>query len=128
MRGSTAATLAASVQRLPHRTVRGSCAEVAAPHNTRRHSVLCNAGRFSLHTEGKSGVYAYEQETIKMLSDDELKQFRRRKKAWEWFEKVAPSYRKVTLHWVTSAKQPATRERRLAQLVESAAAGERRLR
>ena len=82
---------------------------------------------FALRTERRSNVYAYEQETAKVLTDAELSAFRRKKKAWAWFEKVAPSYRKVMLHWVTSAKQPATRARRLAQLIESAAAGEKLL-
>ena len=82
---------------------------------------------FALRTERRSSVYAYEQETAKVLTDAELSAFRRKKKAWAWFEKVAPSYRKVMLHWVTSAKQPATRARRLAQLIESAAAGEKML-
>ena len=82
---------------------------------------------FALRTERRSRVYAYEQETAKGLTDAELSAFQRKRKAWAWFEKVAPSYRKVMLHWITSAKQPATRARRLAQLIESAAAGEKML-
>ena len=82
---------------------------------------------FAGRTERKSSVYAYEQETVHALRKDELKPFRRRKKAWDWFEKVAPSYRKAMLHWVTSATQPATHARRSAQPVERAAAGERML-
>jgi hypothetical protein len=34
-----------------------------------------------------------------------------------------PSYRRPALWWVVSAKQPATRERRLATLIEDSAAG-----
>ena len=82
---------------------------------------------FELRTAAKSNVYAYEQATAKELTAAELAAFRRRRKAWTWFEAVAPSYRKVMLHWVTSAKQGATRERRLAKLMDSCAAGERLL-
>ena len=104
--------------------------------NIARVGVLRSEGRmaeaglaaFALRTERRSSVYAYEQDTVKVLTDAELSVFRRRKKAWEWFDRVAPSYRKVMLHWVTSAKQPEIRARRLAQLMESAALGEKVLR
>lgn len=82
---------------------------------------------FALRTDGKSNVYAYEQATARELTAAELAAFQRRKKAWAWFEAVAPSYRKVVLHWVTSAKQAATRERRLTKLMDSCAVGERLL-
>ena len=43
--------------------------------------------------------------------------------AWADWERRPPSYRRAVLHWVTSAKQAATRERRLAALIEDSAAG-----
>ena len=52
--------------------------------------------------------------------------FQRNKAAWRYFqESTPPSYRKVMLHWLTSAKRDATREARFAQLVTACAAGER---
>ncbi|MFL6749086.1 MAG: YdeI/OmpD-associated family protein, partial [Sphingomicrobium sp.] len=42
----------------------------------------------------------------------------------DW-EKRPPGYRKVVLHWVTSAKKPETRARRLATLIECSARGEK---
>ena len=33
------------------------------------------------------------------------------------------SYRKVAMHWVSGAKQQATRDRRMAQLIDDSAAG-----
>lgn len=48
-----------------------------------------------------------------------MKQFKRNKRAWAYFETTPPSYRKVVIHWVHSAKQAATRERRLSQLIEA---------
>ena len=80
---------------------------------------------FGRRTEKKSGVYAYEQEETAGFAPDEERAFRRRRRAWTFFEGTPPSYRKVVLHWVTSAKKPETRARRLAQLVEACARGER---
>jgi ABC-type oligopeptide transport system substrate-binding subunit len=40
-----------------------------------------------------------------------------------FWEAATPSYRRLVVHWVLSAKQEATRERRLAQLIDDCAAG-----
>ncbi len=72
--------------------------------------------------KGKSGLYAYER-ALAALSADEEAHFRRNQAAWADWEKRPPGYRKVVLHWVTSAKRPETRARRLAILIESSAAG-----
>ncbi len=72
---------------------------------------------FEARTEDKTGVYAFERHAPAELRDEELKLFRKHQDAWSYFEKCPPSYRKVMLHWVTGAKQVATRERRLSQLI-----------
>ena len=74
--------------------------------------------------KGKSGLYAYERELAKLAPDDEA-QFRKAKAAWADWEKRPPGYCKTVLHWVTSAKKPETRAKRLATLIESSAAGEK---
>ena len=74
----------------------------------------------------KTGVYAFEREQPAELSDAEARGFQKNKLAWPYFEATAPSYKRVMLHWVVSAKQAATRERRLSQLIE-ACAEERRI-
>jgi uncharacterized protein YdeI (YjbR/CyaY-like superfamily) len=73
---------------------------------------------------GPSGVYAYEKPLAALSAEDEA-QFRKNKRAWADWEKRPPGYRKVVLHWVTSAKKPETRARRLGILIESSAAGEK---
>jgi uncharacterized protein YdeI (YjbR/CyaY-like superfamily) len=70
----------------------------------------------------RTGVYAYEN-VQKELSREETARFRRDKAAWADWEKRPPGYRKVVLHWITSAKKPETRERRLATLIADSAAG-----
>ena len=54
-----------------------------------------------------------------------LKRFKANPRAWAWFERQAPSFRRVAAHWVTSAKKPETRASRLASLIASSARGER---
>jgi uncharacterized protein YdeI (YjbR/CyaY-like superfamily) len=57
------------------------------------------------------------------LSDAETAAFTRNKAAWADWKKRPPGYRRVVLHWITSAKKPETRARRLATLIEDSAAG-----
>jgi uncharacterized protein YdeI (YjbR/CyaY-like superfamily) len=80
---------------------------------------------FGQRTVAKSIVYAYEQPQTAELSDEQLREFKRNRKAWKYFEAAPPGYRKVLLHWVTSAKRPDTRASRLATLVDACAAGKR---
>lgn len=99
--------------------------------NIARVEALIAAGRmqpaglaaFARRTERRSGIYSFEQEQAASLSPDEIRTFKRDRAAWAYFEAAPPGYRKRMLHWVTSAKQAATRERRLARLIESCAAG-----
>lgn len=85
------------------------------------------AGRraFAARSEARSRVYSYERATPAALTAAERAAFEKKKRAWEFFTKVAPSYQRVATHWVVSAKKPETRARRLAQLIACSAAGER---
>ena len=71
---------------------------------------------------GRRAGYAYEENT-KPLSAAMTREFRAQRKAWEFFQAQAPSQRKKLTHWVTSAKQEATRERRLGKLIEACKKG-----
>ena len=64
----------------------------------------------------KSKIYAFENEEVKFSADFE-KQFKANKKAWNYFQSLAPSYRKLSSSWVMSAKQEATRIKRLNELI-----------
>jgi uncharacterized protein YdeI (YjbR/CyaY-like superfamily) len=78
---------------------------------------------FARRVEAKSAVYAYEQAHSAQLTTAETQVFKANKAAWAYFEQTPAGYRKTMLHWVCSAKQPATRARRLAQWIDSCAAG-----
>lgn len=69
--------------------------------------------------------YSFERTEPATLADEELARFRRQPRAWAWFEGQPPGYRRLVLHWVTSAKRPETRARRLAALMADCAAGRR---
>jgi uncharacterized protein YdeI (YjbR/CyaY-like superfamily) len=70
----------------------------------------------------KTGVYAYER-PLAELTTAEAKQFKANDVAWAHWEKRPPGYRKTILYWITSAKRPETRAKRLAQLISESAAG-----
>ena len=72
----------------------------------------------------KSGLYSYEK-PLASLTSDETKQFRKHKKAWSYWEEQPPGYRKLVLNWITTAKKPETRAKRLATLIEDCSAGRR---
>lgn len=71
---------------------------------------------FKLKKEEKSGIYSHEKEPAILTADYE-KQFIANKKAWEFFEKQAPSYKKVMIHWIMSAKQEKTQISRLEKTI-----------
>jgi uncharacterized protein YdeI (YjbR/CyaY-like superfamily) len=85
------------------------------------------AGRaaFERRADDKTAIYSYEQRRAAQLEPEQERRFRANERAWSWFEAQAPSYRRTAIHWVTSAKRPETRERRLTQLIEDSEAGRR---
>lgn len=66
---------------------------------------------------------AYEQGDVE-LPAKYMDSIRANESAWTYFEAAPPSYRKQVSWWVVSAKQEATRERRLDTLIESCASGQ----
>lgn len=76
---------------------------------------------YETRKQEKTGVYAFERESPAELTPAEVREFKKNRVAWKYFETVAPSYRRVITHWVVSAKQPATRARRLDQLMQACA-------
>ncbi len=77
---------------------------------------------FQERKEEKSAIYSYEQADAK-LDDAFEQQFRANKQAWDFFQAQAPWYQKAAIWWVVSAKQEATRAKRLAQLIEDSGQG-----
>jgi uncharacterized protein YdeI (YjbR/CyaY-like superfamily) len=80
---------------------------------------------FERRADDRSAIYSYEQRRSAVLDAAAQRQFRQNARAWEFFEGQAPSYRRLTAHWVISAKKPETRARRLERLIRDSAAGQR---
>ncbi len=115
-----------SVQRLTPRR-RGSTWSAI---NVAKVATLTEQGRmrpaglaaFAARTDANTGIYSHEQPPS-TFSDDDLARFQADRAAWSDWERRPPSYRRVATHWVTTAKQASTRERRLSTLIEDSRAG-----
>jgi uncharacterized protein YdeI (YjbR/CyaY-like superfamily) len=71
----------------------------------------------------RSATYSYERRKEARLEAAQERRFRANRVAWTYFQSRPPSYRQTAIWWVVSAKQEATRERRLARLIEDSANG-----
>lgn len=79
---------------------------------------------FNRRDENNTGKASFEQEEIR-LKQEYLEEIKKNNKAYTFFEGLAPSYTKVSVHWVMSAKKEETRRRRLKILIESSEKGEK---
>ena len=101
--------------------------------NVRRMAVLIAEGRvrpmglaaFEKRAPSKTGIYSYENRKSAKLDPEAEREFRRNKKAWAYFEGEAPSYRRLAIWWVITAKREETRKSRLATLIADSARGQR---
>ena len=78
---------------------------------------------FEARPDDEAARYSYEQRHSARLEAGQEKRFRAKRKAWEFFQAQTPSYRQTAIWWVVSAKREATRERRLATLIEDSSHG-----
>ena len=79
---------------------------------------------FEARQENRSGIYAYEQRREHFDLPDEIL-FKNAPAAWEFFQAQPPSYRRRLVWWVVSAKQEATRLKRLDKLIAESAQSRR---
>ncbi|KAJ7746860.1 hypothetical protein DFH07DRAFT_831589 [Mycena maculata] len=98
--------------------------------NVAKVAVLEAAGRmqdpgraaFALRTEANTGQMSFERETVP-LSTEFAARLAEASASAEWHAEQPPGYRRAAEDWVMSAKQEATRGRRLGVLIESAEQG-----
>lgn len=101
--------------------------------NLARVKVLTAEGRMTaaglaIHAARKEpdhAGYSYSLRVVGPFAPKRLRAFRREKAAWAFFSALAPSYQKLARHYVESAKQEGTRERRFARVLEASKAGRR---
>ena len=77
---------------------------------------------FAARTDANTAIYSHERPPASFDNEQEAR-FRADDAAWADWERRSPSYRRQATHWVMSAKQATTRERRLATLIEDSRAG-----
>jgi uncharacterized protein YdeI (YjbR/CyaY-like superfamily) len=82
---------------------------------------------FERRVTEKSRIYSYEQRHTAVLDDALESRFRADRAAWRFFEAQPPSYRRTIIYWITSAKKPETRLKRLERLIAASAQGRRLL-
>ncbi len=100
--------------------------------NIRRVGELIAAGRmraaglkaFEARLAHRSATYSYEKRK-EALDQPYQGTLKRNRKAWEFYQAQPPSYRRAVNWWILSAKQEATRVKRLTKLIELCARAER---
>ncbi len=89
-----------------------------------KRGLMQSAGMLSFENrkENRSKIYTYENDEVK-FSPDFKKKFMSNRKAWDYFESLAPSYRKLSAKWVMSAKLESTKLTRLNELIADSRSG-----
>ncbi len=77
---------------------------------------------FERRREDRSGIYAYENRD-RELPENYAAQLAADPAATAFWDIATPSYRKLAVNWVVTAKQEKTRDARMAQLVDDCANG-----
>ena len=79
---------------------------------------------YELRDPKRTGIYSFENRP-RQLSAEYEQEFRRNKAAWQFFETQPLYYKNLMCFRIMSAKKEETRLKRLRQLIESSAKGER---
>jgi len=77
---------------------------------------------FERRRDDRSGVYSFEN-PVRDLPPEFAERLAADAAASAFWNEATPTYRRQVVHWILSAKQEATRERRSAQLITDSAAG-----
>ena len=116
------------VQRFTPRQKRStwSAVNIARVEELRAAGLMAEAGlaAFARRTDERSRIYSFES-APRALSPEQERALRADRRAWAFWESQPPGYRRIVIHWLTSAKREPTRERRLALLIECCAEGRR---
>ena len=93
----------------------------------RRAGRMKPAGRAAFEARNKSQPArgSYEQKTAAKLSPQDIKEFKKNAVAWKYYATVTPGYRQLVNWWITNAKKPETRAKRLKKLIRACALARR---
>ena len=106
------------------RTSIWSAVNIAKVENLTTQGLMQKAGLdiYKQRRESELKGYAFKDEGVKLSADFE-KLFKENKIAWDYFQTLAPTYRKPSLNWVMSAKQETTKIKRLNELIADSEVG-----
>jgi uncharacterized protein YdeI (YjbR/CyaY-like superfamily) len=91
-----------------------------------REGLMTPAGQAMIDLAKKTGTWSASEEIDKMVIPPDLqKQLNKNKAALKNFTAFPPSSKKLILYWITSAKTPETRNKRIENTVALAAVNER---
>jgi uncharacterized protein YdeI (YjbR/CyaY-like superfamily) len=95
-----------------------SAANLAKVESLMQAKLMTPAGMkaFASRKEANTRRYSFENEA-KDLSVDLADRFKTEAEAWAFFMNQVPSYRKVIIHWVMTAKQEKTKLARLEKVI-----------
>lgn len=95
-----------------------SAVNIAKVEELTKQGLMQKAGldAFSFRKEEKSRIYSYEDEVERLNRELETK-FQANPKAWNYYSLQPPSYRKMVIRWIMSAKQESTRLSRLEKAI-----------
>lgn len=101
-----------------------SAVNVAHVERLREQGLMTPAGEaaFERRREDRTAIYTYEVEAGE-LPQGYAARLEAEPRARAFWSEATPGYRKQATHWVLGAKQEATRERRMGELVADCAAG-----
>ncbi len=85
---------------------------------------LAGLAAYDNKDESKAGIYSYENRP-REFTPELKKLFKKDEEAWKFFETQAPSYQRLAIFWVMSAKQEKTRLTRLDRLIVTSHTGKR---
>jgi uncharacterized protein YdeI (YjbR/CyaY-like superfamily) len=78
---------------------------------------------YAKRKEERSAIYSFEVDAMELKPEYE-QQFKANVKAWEFFQKQAPWYKRLSKHRIMSAKQEKTQLSRLANIIAACERGE----
>jgi uncharacterized protein YdeI (YjbR/CyaY-like superfamily) len=103
-----------------------SAVNIEKTENLIRSGRMMEAGlaAYSKRKDNKSRIYSYETDKEFRLPEEMADEFMKNTSAWQFFQSQSHSYRKITIRWLLSARQEATQQKRLAELISSSEAGD----
>jgi uncharacterized protein YdeI (YjbR/CyaY-like superfamily) len=106
------------------RTSNWSAINIAAVERLKTEGRMQPSGlaAYELRRAERSGIYSYESGEVE-LAPEYAARLAADAAASAFWEIATTSYKKLARHWVMTARQATTRDRRMAQLLEDSAAG-----